>query len=468
MDNNISTLNSCQTKAYNTFQAFINDPQSREMILAGSAGTGKTYLTDELIKSSSMPVILSAPTHKAVKVLKLVNPDLTTMTVHKIMKVKMVLDMDTGKQIPKVSDESVGEPDKLLIIDESSMLDNDMLSIIRQSGFSKILYIGDSYQLPPINYVHSPVFDGRVEYQAELLTVMRGYEQSLAIKFRDAQDSGERVTCGGDPDVFLDTYNPNTDVILCYKNDTVIRYNKQIRCSLGRTDDYEIGEKLVANDAIVAFGDVLIENNTEMRVVDNFDGVYGGIRGQVVELEFIDDEVDFSEEMVLKAKAMSATKKFNNGEIDRETKTSAWREFFSYCNNYCNYIDPMKEVTPAVLNYVIMVADDSDELVLELKKRFSKALDFRNFVRNCKQSGIVLPDIVKVDRSKAWNDYYELKAKFADFRPPFACTVHKSQGSTIENVFIDVDDIRGSNIINKLMYVAVTRASNNTILKGYL
>ena len=43
----------------------------------------------------------------------------------------------------------------------------------------------------------------------------------------------------------------------------------------------------------------------------------------------------------------------------------------------------------------------------------------------------------------------------------YAITVHKSQGSTFERVFIDVENICRSNIQQKMLYTAITRASKS-------
>lgn len=52
----------------------------------------------------------------------------------------------------------------------------------------------------------------------------------------------------------------------------------------------------------------------------------------------------------------------------------------------------------------------------------------------------------------------------ADLRPGYAMTIHKSQGSTYKNVFIDVPDIlkcRSTELRNRLFYVAISRAQEN-------
>lgn len=48
----------------------------------------------------------------------------------------------------------------------------------------------------------------------------------------------------------------------------------------------------------------------------------------------------------------------------------------------------------------------------------------------------------------------------------YALTVHKSQGSTMKRVFVDVDNIYSSNIKQKMLYTAVTRASLSISVYG--
>ena len=69
--------------------------------------------------------------------------------------------------------------------------------------------------------------------------------------------------------------------------------------------------------------------------------------------------------------------------------------------------------------------------------------------------------------SKQWQPFYGLKNYYADLRPPYAITAHKSQGSTFENVFIDLKDIysnRNQGEADKCYYVAITRASRKVFV----
>lgn len=101
-------------------------------------------------------------------------------------------------------------------------------------------------------------------------------------------------------------------------------------------------------------------------------------------------------------------------------------------------------ITPVGFSDEIFVADDFSEATLLIKDRADK---------------------------KEWLEYFELKETFADLRPTHACTVHKSQGSTFKNVFINLTDIganNNDNEIKRLLYVAITRAAENVYLYGEL
>ena len=78
-----------------------------------------------------------------------------------------------------------------------------------------------------------------------------------------------------------------------------------------------------------------------------------------------------------------------------------------------------------------------------------------------------------------WEQYYDNRKSFAWVDYAYAMTVHKSQGSTFKNVFLDVGDIlanRTENVINlygvnarvreknQLLYVAMTRAANRVFV----
>ncbi len=72
---------------------------------------------------------------------------------------------------------------------------------------------------------------------------------------------------------------------------------------------------------------------------------------------------------------------------------------------------------------------------------------------------------------KNWPMYFMLKNEYLDLRPKDAATVHKAQGSTYDNVFVDLGDLsscRNPDTAARLLYVAITRAKYRVFLYGEL
>ena len=135
---------------------------SKRLLIKGSAGVGKTYLVDELLKilSKGIPkyksIYCSAPTNKAVAVLaskiteKENSPNLSLITIHSALKIGMVTDKNTGIKTfkPLISSNPKYMPlvgVALLIIDESSMIGEEMLGWIEEHATTNkttVIFIG--------------------------------------------------------------------------------------------------------------------------------------------------------------------------------------------------------------------------------------------------------------------------------------------------------------------------------------
>jgi hypothetical protein len=81
-------------------------------------------------------------------------------------------------------------------------------------------------------------------------------------------------------------------------------------------------------------------------------------------------------------------------------------------------------------------------------------------------AGIHPHDKLSRRRSKAWRDFLTFNECVICLDFPYAMTIHKSQGSTYEEVYIDTDDLydntahRGDyDMYLRLMYVGMSRAS---------
>lgn len=77
-------------------------------------------------------------------------------------------------------------------------------------------------------------------------------------------------------------------------------------------------------------------------------------------------------------------------------------------------------------------------------------------------------------KARATDQYHaaqEMTDRWIDLRAAYACTINKSQGSTYDRVFIDLDDIKrcnSGNQIARMLYVAVSRARQQVYMTGDL
>ena len=72
-------------------------------------------------------------------------------------------------------------------------------------------------------------------------------------------------------------------------------------------------------------------------------------------------------------------------------------------------------------------------------------------------------------KSQAWKDSYAVAETFQDVKYAYACTIHKSQGSTYRNVYMDFNDVLNLKLASdkekcQSLYVIITRASHNLYL----
>ena len=70
-----------------------------------------------------------------------------------------------------------------------------------------------------------------------------------------------------------------------------------------------------------------------------------------------------------------------------------------------------------------------------------------------------------------WSAMQEIQDGWLDLREAYASTINKSQGSTYDRVYIDLDDLkkcRNTNTLARLLYVGVSRARHQVFLTGDL
>ncbi len=113
-------------------------------LIEGGPGTGKTFLTSQLVRAFGPNVILMAPTGKAALRLKQFNPEAICGTLHAILGIKSPRHLARGSSFVKAD---------LIIVDESSMIDAKLFAFFLSSieiG-QRVVFLGDGNQLPPVD-----------------------------------------------------------------------------------------------------------------------------------------------------------------------------------------------------------------------------------------------------------------------------------------------------------------------------
>lgn len=194
------TTNEGQTKAINAMIDWFKGNKSSTFMLQGRGGTGKTTVINVLLKELGIKpsqVIFAAPTNKAKKVLKKANSKTTYAdsgyyTVAQLLGVIPKRD-NRGNQVFK-EDPFIDKPGlgQILVVDEASMLHSTnyeaLIARAKKEG-TRIIFMGDNAQLPPIGdpkaSVRSVVFADNLDNTSTLTQLMRQEEDSPIIVMTD-------------------------------------------------------------------------------------------------------------------------------------------------------------------------------------------------------------------------------------------------------------------------------------------
>lgn len=163
-----------QALAVKLCEFLFNSPQTNIFIIDGYAGTGKTGMVSALVKTMpafNIKTILLAPTGRAAKVLGHYSQK-PASTIHKHIyyascdkegNINLKLKQNKNVQALYIVDEAsmIGESEQLF---GSSSLLSDLISHCNNGMGNKIIFVGDSAQLPPIGNTHSPALDSDYLY----------------------------------------------------------------------------------------------------------------------------------------------------------------------------------------------------------------------------------------------------------------------------------------------------------------
>ena len=469
--NNI-TFTSDQQKAVDGIIDFIAAPFNATQFvigLTGAGGTGKTFITkyiiDHCIYSSSV-IKCTSSTHKACRVFSQAIGGKIVDTIQSTFGLRLDLNLeDFDPANPQFNPKVPPKLDniKLLIIDESSMIPAKLVTFICKECKKlniKILFIGDSYQLAPVNEKKSIAFDRCFKVYSlkelvrqgvnnpitKLLELLRYDIEHHTYRFLiylnshrnyiNYNEIGEGFSICGyekfkqniDISFHSEEYTKDIDMyrIISYTNASVAGWNNYIRNNIIRDANKNV---ITKNDLIMSYETIVNEfmetiiNNSEEYIINDI-------------VDFVDDKYQFKGFLV----------KFqlvHGGDITKP----------------------------------LFIIDHKDKYTVI---RYHQVIT--NLINNARQSGGSL-------RVSRWKEYYDFKKKYLiaaniinkqgkilyerDIDYGFAITSHKSQGSTYNTVFVDVNDMiydrnkciyTNQDDLLRRLYVACSRAHKELIL----
>lgn len=406
-DSILSEIDNCKR----TFQPYIGS-------LTGFAGTGKTFMTAYLIKyfSKMYSIDVCTPTHKSLRVIKntiySITPDVKNVsfrTIHSYCGLKLkqdgpklIIDIDGYLKIKQ----NFGQ---VLIIDESSMVSeqlfNFILSHIKKHKIKIVLFVGDNFQLLPVEEDKSkkfPVYDLPRQYNLEEIIRQKGdntiidvidsvrkeiIEKTFKLDFVKKVSESKNLTIFDTEKDMIKHFcqNDNEDkIFLNYTNDKVNYINAICKRfedmkSKRAESEYSVGDHLILQGS---YNDV--KNGSEIKILE------------VQETKFEDLE--------------------------------------------CFYMK------------VIDIYEETTSYIRVLKK--SSMIEYKNRLSVFAQS-------------KMWSLYWGLMENFTEVKHAWSCTVHKAQGSTFNEVYINFKDFNvysDKENLCRLLYVAFSRTSNKVYL----
>ncbi|MEP0886853.1 MULTISPECIES: AAA family ATPase [unclassified Leptolyngbya] len=418
-------LNRQQKKALKAMEGFV---QSREklFLLTGYAGTGKTTLLQALIKKMRKQgdrrrIVFTAFSNKATKVLQNMAESwelsIDCMTCCKLLGLRPDIDQTTGKQVfqPDRDSENLIESYQLVVVDEASMINAELwqllnLAVMDLLSKTQLLFVGDIAQLPPIGEPESPVFN-EIHERVDLTEVVR-YGGAIALL---AESIRNNLLQRDLPQFETDVNGDRTEgVIVCQ------RY---------------AWEKLM----IRAFQSDACKADPD----------------HVRALAYTNRRVDYLNQQIRRAIYGAGTPRFVEGERLVANTPYLWGEsVILQTSSECEVL----EVTTAQHGpwqvWVLQVLTD------EGKRRTVNTLHESSLGEFQRLLGLYAQE-------KRWGEFWDLKGLFADLNYAYCLTIHKSQGSTFQNVFVDVPNaLINQNIRerNQLLYVAVTRAARRLFI----
>lgn len=400
--------------------------QEKLYLLTGYAGTGKTTLLQVFIsglrqQGDQRSIVLTAFSNKATKVLAMMAAqwrlDLDTMTCCKLLGLRPVINEENGKQVFQLDRQQANQIDRyrLVIVDECSMVNEELWQLL-VNGVSnlyrntQILFVGDPAQLPPVNEQESACFR-QIHQRAELTQVVR-YGGAIGVVAEDIRRNLDRPQL---PRFYTDSNSDQTEG--CF--------------ALPRP----IWEKLLLR----AFSSESYRQNPD----------------QVRALAYTNQRVNALNRLIRTAIYGPQAQRFVPGER-------------LIALNPCLEGDSIVLPTSAECQVLEVARGREGEWPVWFLEVETEELEYRT-LRVLHESGQAefkaRLDFLALE--KRWMEFWDLQQQLHAVDYAYSLTIHKSQGSTFKDVFVDVPSmVVNRNVVerNQLCYVAFTRAAKRLFL----
>lgn len=461
------TYNKEQQSAIINAVSFLktNTDPTQYYVIEGKAGTGKTTIAKEILKEfEDEQIYVAAVSHKAKGVIKSSFVDDTRgkkfFSIAGLLGMKGINDNDTqttkfqvGLKVPLLDN-----PPALLVIDEASMITEDVLKKIIDINSSlsrpfQMLFLGDIGQIQPIRdeqsefyRTHKDLLNKKSDifnskHKSKLITRVRQGEANPILPYADYfWENSQKENPELNPTQHIVRNNQITDkgsllfsnsesevlnsVIKAVKNAVekgltnhvkIVTYHVNEKTELNQ----KIHEALFGKDSDYSKGDMLILNSP-------------------YDLPDVNATMENSSEIQIKSIQDEDTDEFGVHTLYLETNGTA----------YTRTGNEQKDCVIQVVsrNDIGLYNQKLQELASYAKRQTNRAL-----------------------KKQAWSDFWEYKGRYADVDFGYAITAHKSQGSTYDIVVVDEKDIMGTTATSnqeksELIYTALTRPRKTAIV----
>jgi exodeoxyribonuclease-5 len=419
------SLTAEQQRALQALDGFVQGDEKLHL-LTGYAGTGKTTLLQVFIqglrqRGDNRPIVLTAFSNKATKVLTLMAAQwrlqIEAMTCCKLLGLRPEINEETGKQVFQSDRRQASQLDRyrLVIVDECSMINQELWDLLVNAVANlyqrtQILFVGDPAQLPPVNEPESPCF-GQILQRSELTEVVR-YGGAIGVVAEDLRRHLDRPQL---PRFCSDTNSTYTEGCFVLPRAT--------------------WEALLVR----AFSSEAYQQNPD----------------QVRALAYTNRRVQQLNRLIRRAIYGPNTLRFVPGER-------------LIALNPCLQEESIILPTSAECEVLEVARGREGEWPVWLLEVETEEWEYRT-LRVLHESGQAefQARLNFLAQERRWMEFWDLQQQFHTVDYAYSLTIHKSQGSTFQDVFVDIPSMAANrNIVerNQLCYVAFTRAAKRLFL----